>query len=210
MTATRRLAAILAADVAGYSRLMGVDEEGTHERLKAHLRQLVNPKIKEHRGRIVKNTRDGMLAEFSSVADAVRCAAELQRAMVDRDTDMAEDRRIKFRVGINLGDIIVDDGDIYGDGVNVAARLWVRGQAACRPLGGLHPHHEPFSRRGQILRFSLRAANFVDILRKPPENREANQAFVSRFPSGARRELLAARQGNKSAHQGNKSANQGK
>jgi adenylate cyclase len=93
MPATRRLAAILAADVAGYSRLMGADEEGTHERLKAHLRQLVDPKIKEHRGRIVKNTGDGMLAEFSSVVDAVRCAAEIQRAMVDRDTDMAEDRR---------------------------------------------------------------------------------------------------------------------
>jgi len=123
MTATRRLAAILAADVAGYSRLMGVDEEGTHEHLRAHLRQLVDPKIKEHRGRIVKNTGDGMLAEFSSVVDAVRCAAEIQRAMVDLDTDMVEDRRIKFRVGINLGDVIVDGGDIYGDGVNVAARL---------------------------------------------------------------------------------------
>src|SRR5216684_4167835 len=118
MASTRRIGAILAADVAGYSRLMGMDEEGTHERLKAHLRQLVDPKIKEHRGRIVKNTGDGILAEFSSVVDAVRCAVEIQRAMVDRDTDMAADRRIKFRVGINLGDVIVDDGDIYGDGVN--------------------------------------------------------------------------------------------
>jgi adenylate cyclase len=131
MTATRRLAAILAADVAGYSRLMGMDEEGTHERLKAHLREVVDPKIKEHRGRIVKNTGDGMLAEFSSVVGAVRCAAEIQRAMVDRDTDMAEDRRVRFRVGINLGDVIADDDDIFGDGVNVAARL----EALAEPAG---------------------------------------------------------------------------
>jgi class 3 adenylate cyclase len=123
MTATRRLAAILAADVAGYSRLMGADEEGTHERLKAHRRELVDPKISEHSGRIVKTTGDGMLVEFASVVDAVRCAAEVQRAMVDREADMPEDRRIRFRVGINLGDIIVEDGDIFGDGVNVAARL---------------------------------------------------------------------------------------
>jgi adenylate cyclase len=123
MTATRRLAAILAADVAGYSRLMGIDEEGTLERLKAHRRELGDPKITEHHGRIVKTTGDGVLVEFSSVVDAVRCAAEIQRAMVDCDTDMAEDRRIKFRIGVNLGDIIVEDNDIYGDGVNVAARL---------------------------------------------------------------------------------------
>jgi adenylate cyclase len=123
MPAVRRLAAILAADVAGYSRLMGADEEGTHERLKAHRRELVDPKVKEHRGRIVKNTGDGMLAEFSSVVDAVRCAAEIQRAMVDRDAQLSQDRHIKFRIGINLGDIIVDEHDIFGDGVNVAARL---------------------------------------------------------------------------------------
>src|SRR5947208_10950155 len=94
----RRLCAILAADVAGYSRLMGADEEGTHERLKAHLSQLVNPKIKEHHGRIVKNTGDGMLAEFSSVVDAVRCAAEIQRGMADRNAETSEDNRITFRV----------------------------------------------------------------------------------------------------------------
>jgi adenylate cyclase len=88
--------------VAGYSRLMGADEEGRHERLKAHLQQLVDPKIKEHRGRIVKNTGDGMLAEFSSVIDAVRCAAEVQRAMADRNAETPEDKRITFRVGINL------------------------------------------------------------------------------------------------------------
>jgi adenylate cyclase len=123
MPAVRRLAAILAADVAGYSRLMGADEEGTHERLKAHRRELVDPKITEHSGRIVKTTGDGMLVEFPSVVDAVRCAAELQRAMIDREAGMPEERRIRFRIGINLGDVIVEDGDIFGDGVNVAARL---------------------------------------------------------------------------------------
>jgi TolB-like protein/class 3 adenylate cyclase/Tfp pilus assembly protein PilF len=123
MASTRRLAAILAADVAGYSRLMGADEEGTHERLKAHLRELVDPKIAEHRGRIVKNTGDGMLAEFSSVVDAVRCAAEIQRAMIDRNADTPEDKRISFRIGVNLGDVIVEPEDIFGDGVNIAARL---------------------------------------------------------------------------------------
>ena len=119
----RRLAAILAADVAGYSRLMGVDEEGTHERLTAHLRELVDPKIKEHHGRIVKKTGDGMLVEFPSVINAVRCAAEVQRGMSDRNAETAEDKRITFRVGINLGDVIAEEDDIYGDGVNVAARL---------------------------------------------------------------------------------------
>jgi adenylate cyclase len=120
MPSVRRLTAILAADVAGYSRLMGVDEEGTHDRLQAHLRELVNPKIAEHRGRIVKNTGDGLLAEFASVVDAVRCAVEVQRAMGDRDAETPEDKRITFRVGINLGDVIAEGGDIFGDGVNVA------------------------------------------------------------------------------------------
>jgi TolB-like protein/class 3 adenylate cyclase/Flp pilus assembly protein TadD len=123
MSQTRRLAAILAADVAGYSRLMGADEDGTHERLKAHFRQLVEPKIEEHQGRVVKNTGDGLLAEFPSVVDAVRCAAEVQRAMIDREPMVSDERRIRFRIGVNLGDVIVEDGDIFGDGVNVAARL---------------------------------------------------------------------------------------
>jgi TolB-like protein/class 3 adenylate cyclase len=123
MASVRRLTAILAADVAGYSRLMGTDEEGTHERLKAHLGELVNPKIAEHRGRIVKNTGDGILAEFPSVVDAVRCAAEVQRGMAERNAETREDKRITFRVGINLGDVIAEPDDIYGDGVNVAARL---------------------------------------------------------------------------------------
>ena len=123
MASTRRLAAILAADVAGYSRLMGADEEGTHERLKAHLGELVEPKIEEHRGRIVKNTGDGLLAEFPSVVDAVRCAVEVQREMSDREPDVPEERRIRFRIGVNLGDVIVEEHDIFGDGVNIAARL---------------------------------------------------------------------------------------
>jgi adenylate cyclase len=123
MSKTRRLAAILAADVAGYSRLMGADEEGTHERLKAHLSELVQPKIGEHRGRIVKNTGDGLLAEFASVVDAVRCAVEIQRGMADREPELPEERRIRFRIGVNLGDVIVEEHDIFGDGVNVAARL---------------------------------------------------------------------------------------
>ena len=123
MASTRRLAAILAADGAGYSRLMGADEEGTHEWLKAHLRELVDPKIKEHKGRIVKNTGDGLLAEFASVVDAVRCAVEVQRGMVERNAAIPPNERIEFRVGINLGDVIAEEHDIFGDGVNVAARL---------------------------------------------------------------------------------------
>jgi adenylate cyclase len=123
MASTRRLAAILAADVAAYSRLMGADEEGTHERLKAHLRDLVEPKIEELHGRIVKNTGDGVLAEFASVVDAVRCAVEVQRGMIDREPEVPEERRIRFRIGINLGDVIAEEHDIFGDGVNIAARL---------------------------------------------------------------------------------------
>jgi TolB-like protein/class 3 adenylate cyclase/Tfp pilus assembly protein PilF len=123
MPPVRRLTAILAADVAGYSRLMGADEEGTHERLKAHLGELVEPKISQHRGRTVKNTGDGLLAEFVSVVDAVRCAVEIQRGMAEREPEVPEQQRIGFRIGINLGDVIVDEHDIFGDGVNVAARL---------------------------------------------------------------------------------------
>jgi class 3 adenylate cyclase len=123
MASTRRLAAILAADVAGYSRLMGADEEGTHERLRAHLNELVDPKIEAHRGRTVKHTGDGVLAEFPSVLDAVRCAVEVQRGMIDREPEVLEERRIRFRIGVNLGDVIAEDDDIFGDGVNVAARL---------------------------------------------------------------------------------------
>src|ERR1035437_6102020 len=119
----RRLAAILAADVAGYSRLMGVDEEGTLAALKAHRSELIDPKIAEHRGRIVKTTGDGALVEFGSAVDAMRCALEIKGTIAERIAATPEDQRIEFRIGINVGDIIIDDGDIYGDGVNIAARL---------------------------------------------------------------------------------------
>src|SRR6476619_2092918 len=119
----RRLAAIFAGDIAGYSRLMGVDEEGTLRQLKAHRKDLVDPKITEHRGRIVKTTGDGILVEFVSVVDAVRYAVDVQRGMAERNANVATDRRIEFRIGINVGDILSDENDIYGDGVNVAARL---------------------------------------------------------------------------------------
>jgi TolB-like protein len=119
----RRLAAILAADVAGYSRLMGISEEGTHQRLKAHRRELLEPKIEQHRGRIIKNAGDGFLAEFMSVVDAVRCATEIQQEMAVRNIEVPDDRRIDFRMGVHQGDIIIDGGDIFGDGVNLAARL---------------------------------------------------------------------------------------
>jgi adenylate cyclase len=119
----RRLAAILAADVAGYSRLMGGDEEGTHTALKAHRAELFEPKIAQHRGRLVKSTGDGLLAEFPSVVDALRCAVEVQREMARRNEGVAEDRRIAFRIGVHVGDIVAEQDDIFGDGVNVAARL---------------------------------------------------------------------------------------
>jgi adenylate cyclase len=119
----RRLAAILAADVAGYSRLMGQDETGTLARLRTHRRELIDPNIAEHKGRIVKTTGDGILIEFPSVVEAVACAVAVQRGMADRNVSAPEDQRIVFRVGVNLGDIIVEDDDIHGDGVNVAARL---------------------------------------------------------------------------------------
>jgi TolB-like protein/class 3 adenylate cyclase/Tfp pilus assembly protein PilF len=121
--AERQLAAVVAADIAGYSRLMGVDEEGMLERLKACRRELIDPGIAGHRGRIVKTTGDGFLAAFSSPVEAVRWAVQLQQGLIERNADVADDRRILFRVGINLGDVIVDDEDLYGDAVNIAARL---------------------------------------------------------------------------------------
>src|SRR5260221_5349028 len=123
MASTRRLAAILAADVAGYSRLMGVDEEGALARLKALRKTLVDPTIAAHRGRIVKTTGDGMLVEFASAVDAARCAVEVQRRMNEQNIDVPRVERIEFRIGIHVGDIIIDDNDIFGDGVNIAARL---------------------------------------------------------------------------------------
>ena len=119
----RRLAAILAADVAGYSRLVGANEVGTLRALAEHRREVLEPEIAAHHGRIVKTTGDGVLAEFASAVSAVACASEIQRAMAARNAEVASDRRLDFRIGLNLGDIIVEGGDIFGDGVNVAARL---------------------------------------------------------------------------------------
>src|SRR5712672_4282087 len=127
----RRLAAILAADIVGYSRLMGTDEMGTLTALKSHRRELVDSGIAEHHGRIVKTTGDGMLVEFASVVDAVGCAVSIQRSMVRRNAGIADDKQIVFRIGINVGDIIIDGDDIFGDGVNIAARL----ETLCEPGG---------------------------------------------------------------------------
>jgi class 3 adenylate cyclase len=127
----RRLAAILAVDAVGYSKLMANDEEGTLAALHARRRDSIDPKIAEYRGRIVKTTGDGLLAEFQSVVDALRCAVEMQREMAERNEHIAKERRIEFRIGIHQGDIIVEDGDIFGDGVNVAARL----EAFAKPGG---------------------------------------------------------------------------
>jgi adenylate cyclase len=149
----RRLAAILAADVAGYSRLMTADEEGTHFRLLTHRREVIEPKIREHRGRIVKHTGDGALAEFGSVVDAVRCALEVQRAMVLRNAELPQSRRIEFRMGVNLGDVIVASDDIYGHGVNLAARL-----EGLAPPGGICISADTWRHvRGAV------AAEFVDL-----------------------------------------------
>ena len=119
----RRLAAILAADIVGYSRLMGADESGTLAQLKALRKELIDPKVAEFNGNVVKTTGDGLLIEFVSVLDAVQCAVDVQRAIAQRNTHVPEDKRIQFRMGINLGDVIVEEEDIYGDGVNVASRL---------------------------------------------------------------------------------------
>ena len=142
----RRLAAILVADVAGYSRLMGQDEDGTLAALTAHRGELIEPCIAEHRGRLVKTTGDGMLAEFASVVDAVRCAVAFQGGMRERNADMSSDRRIEFRIGVNLGDVIVQDGDLFGDGVNIAARL----EGLAEP-GGIHLSADAYRQvRGKI------------------------------------------------------------
>jgi adenylate cyclase len=119
----RRLAAVLAADVAGYSRLMGVDEEGTLAALRAQRREIFDPKIAEYRGRIVKTTGDGLLIEYASVVDAIRCALEVQRGLKARNASIPVEQRLEFRIGINVGDVIIEEGDIFGDGVNIAARL---------------------------------------------------------------------------------------
>src|SRR4051812_21925406 len=122
-SSARRLAAILAADIAGYSRLMGMDEEGTHARVKQQRRELIEPTIAEHHGRIVKHTGDGFLAMFDSPVEAVRCAIVIQQSMVGRNASLPRNQWILYRVGVHLGDVIVETDDIYGDGVNIAARL---------------------------------------------------------------------------------------
>src|SRR6266446_6652847 len=123
MAATRRLAAILAADAVGYSRLIGADEPGTLRRLKAIRAELIDPAVERHNGRIVKTTGDGLLIEFGSTVDALRCATQVQAAMGERNAATALDNRIAFRIGIHQGDLVAEDGDIFGDGVNIAARL---------------------------------------------------------------------------------------
>ena len=133
----RRLAAILAADVVGYSRLMGADEEGTHVTLKAVWREVTDPKIEEYHGRVVKTMGDGLLVEFASVVDAVRCAVDIQREMASRSPRSPAGDPIVFRIGINVGDIIIDEADIFGDGVNVAARL----EGLATPGGNLRQPH---------------------------------------------------------------------
>jgi TolB-like protein/class 3 adenylate cyclase len=149
----RRLAAILAADVAGYSRLMEADEEDTLARLTAHRRELIDPKISEHRGRIVKTTGDGLLIEFPSVVEAVSCALAVQRRMVERNAAIPEGQRITFRIGVNLGDIIVESADIHGDGVNIAARL----ESIAEP-GGICISEDAFRQvRGKV------EAEFIDL-----------------------------------------------
>jgi adenylate cyclase len=149
----RRLAAILAADVVGCSRLMSADEEGTHFRLLACRREVIAPKVREHRGRIVKHTGDGALVEFGSVVDAVRCALDVQRLVRARNVGLPQDRRLEFRIGVNLGDVIVAPDDIYGHGVNVAARL-----ESLAPPGGICISADAWRHvRGAV------AAEFVDL-----------------------------------------------
>src|SRR5690348_10932647 len=130
-TVERRLAAIIALDTVGYSRLMGRDEVGTHAAFKGHRAELIDAAVAAHRGRLVKTTGDGLLLEFASVVDAIGCAVAIQRGMLSRNASVPEDRRIVFRIGVNIGDIIIDGDDIFGDGVNVAARL----EALCEPGG---------------------------------------------------------------------------
>ena len=153
----RRLAAILAADISGYSRLMSLDEEGTHARVKRHRRELIDPTIVEHHGRLVKSTGDGFLAMFDSPVEAVRCAIVIQQSMVGRNAALAREQWIQYRIGVNLGNVIVEPDDIYGDGVNIAARL--RGIA--RPRGLLYFRRGPEQVERQI---SLR----LSIARRPP------------------------------------------
>ena len=166
----RRLAAILAADVVGYSRLMGEDETGTLTALKQHRAALIDPTIAEHRGRIVKLMGDGVLVEFASVVDAVECAVSIQRGMAERNADIPGTRQITFRIGVNLGDIIIDDDDIYGDGVNVAARL----EGLAEP-GGICVSEKVFTEVGNKL-----DTGFEDLGPQEVKNIAATGARLSR------------------------------
>ena len=168
----RRLAAVLAADVAGYSRLMGADEEGTLAALRAHQRELLDPKIAEFRGRIVKTTGDGLLIEFGSVVDATHCAMDVQRGMTERNVSVPPDKRLEFRIGINVGDVIVEDNDIFGDGVNVAARL----EGIAEPGGiviSASAHDAVINRIMIELEPALTQAEIRVIRRQRPENVDA-------------------------------------
>jgi hypothetical protein len=167
----RRLAAILAVDVSGYSRLMGEDEEGTLAALKAIRRELGTPKIAEHRGRIVKTTGDGLLVEFASVVDAVRCAVELQREMIARNAAVSPQRRIEFRMGINVGDIIIEDGDIFGDGVNIApgSKRWPSRAGFASVLG--------WKKLGLEQSLGTRLVNYADDLVIPCRRGSAENAL---------------------------------
>jgi class 3 adenylate cyclase len=164
--AERRLAAILAADVVGYSRLMGGDEEGSLAALKSLRESLIDPKIAEHRGRIVKTMGDGVLVEFASAVDAVRCAIDVQRAVIERNAEIPEHRRITLRIGINVGDIIIEGGDIYGDGVNIAARL----EGIAEP-GGICISRQAFDQiEGKLqLAYRLRGPQNLKNISKPIE-----------------------------------------
>jgi adenylate cyclase len=189
MSQTRRLAAILAADVAGYSRLMGADEEGTLERLKALRRELLDPKIAEHHGRIVKTTGDGMLVEFASVVDAVRCAVEVQQAMPGRNTSVAADSRIELRIGINLGDVIVEGDDLYGDGVNIAARI-----EALADAGGVfvsNTVHDQVRDRLSFVFEDLGEQQVKNIARPVRVYRVRDAAATARSPSALPQPVLA-------------------
>jgi len=190
MSQTRRLAAILAADVAGYSRLMGADEEGTLERLKALRRELLDPKIAEHHGRIVKTTGDGLLVEFPSVVDAVRCAVAVQQAMPERNTAVGADSRIELRIGINLGDVIVEGDDLYGDGVNIAARIEALADAGGVLVSGTVYDHVrdrlpfPFEDLGeQQVKNIARPVRVYRLLREDPLPNPSRQARDGGAPS---------------------------
>ena len=177
----RRLSAILAGDVAGYSRLMGADEEGTLARMNTHRREFLEPTIAGHRGRIVKRTGDGVLVEFGSAVDAVRCAVDMQRGMVERNGATPSDQRIELRIGVHVGDIIIEEGDIFGDGVNIAARL----EGEAQP-GGICISDDTYRQvRGKL------DANFVDAGERALKNIAQKVRVYHLAPAGAASEAAA-------------------